>query len=80
MTLSLWTEVKFLKGVGPQRAEALARRSIFTVEDLLYYLPFRYEDRLRFTPISSIRPGEVCTIQAEVADGNLLRFSQAPKL
>ncbi len=74
MNLSLGTEVTYLKGVGPQRAEALARRSIFTVEDLLYTLPFRYEDRLRFTPISSIQPGNVYTIQAEVADGNLLRF------
>ncbi len=74
MSLSLWTEVKYLKGVGPQRAEALARRSIFTVEDLLYYLPFRYEDRIRFTPIARIQPGNVYTIQAEVADGNLLRF------
>jgi ATP-dependent DNA helicase RecG len=74
MTLSLWTEVKYLKGVGPQRAEALARRSIFTVEDLLYTLPFRYEDRIHFTPIAKIQPGNVYTIQAEVADGSLLRF------
>jgi ATP-dependent DNA helicase RecG len=74
MTLSLGTEVTYLKGVGPQRAEALARRSILTVEDLLYNLPFRYEDRVRFTPISSVKPGEIYTIQAEVADGNLLRF------
>jgi ATP-dependent DNA helicase RecG len=74
MSLSLRTEVMYLKGVGPRRAEALARRSIFTVEDLLYYLPFRYEDRVRFTPLGKIQPGNVYTIEAEVADGNLLRF------
>ncbi|HVB33001.1 MAG TPA: ATP-dependent DNA helicase RecG [Patescibacteria group bacterium] len=74
MTLSLWTEVKYLKGVGPHRADTLARRAIFTVEDLLYHLPFRYEDRTQFTPIAAVRPGNVYTVQAEVADGTLLRF------
>ena len=74
MNLNLWTEVNYLKGVGPRRAEALARRSIHTVEDLLYHLPFRYEDRVHFTPIAQIEPGQVCTLQAEVADGSLLRY------
>ncbi len=74
MNLSLGSEVKYLRGVGPQRAEALARRVILTVEDLLYYLPFRYEDRIRFTPLADLRPGNVYTLQAEVADGSLLRF------
>jgi len=74
MSISLLTEVKYLKGVGPRRAETLARRAIFTVEDLLYYLPFRYEDRIQFTPIAAIQPGNVYTVQAEVADGTLLRF------
>ncbi|HZE80576.1 MAG TPA: hypothetical protein VE604_06710, partial [Candidatus Polarisedimenticolia bacterium] len=44
--LDLNTEVKFVKGVGPRIAEWLAQKNISTVEDLLYYLPFRYEDRL----------------------------------
>lgn len=74
MSLSLATEVKYLKGVGPQRSLALAERRIFTVEDLLYHLPFRYEDRIHFTPIAGILPGNVYTLQAEVADGSLLRF------
>ncbi|HEV2388821.1 MAG TPA: ATP-dependent DNA helicase RecG [Candidatus Acidoferrales bacterium] len=74
MTLLLSTEVKYLKGVGPQRAVALAERGILTVEDLLYRLPFRYEDRIHFTSIGSILPGNVYTLKAEVADGSLLRF------
>ena len=74
MSLNLWTEVNYLKGVGPQRAEALARRSIYTVEDLLYHLPFRYEDRAHFTAIAQIEPGQVCTLQVEVVDGSLPRF------
>ncbi len=46
--LTLTTEVRMIKGVGPQRAELLAKRGIHTLEDLLTYLPFRYEDRIHF--------------------------------
>ena len=38
---------KFVKRVGERVAEALAKRGVETVEDLLYHLPFRYEDRLQ---------------------------------
>ena len=44
--LELQTQVKYAKGVGPRVAEWLAAKGITTIEDLLYYLPFRYEDRL----------------------------------
>jgi ATP-dependent DNA helicase RecG len=75
--LSLSTEVKYLKGVGPQRAALLAERGITTVEDLLGYLPFRYEDRIRFTPIREIAPGGTYTVQAEVVSGGLVRFARS---
>ena len=48
MVMNLSTEVRMIKGVGPQRAELLAERGIYTLEDLLAYLPFRYEDRIHF--------------------------------
>jgi ATP-dependent DNA helicase RecG len=69
MPVSLTNPVKYLRGVGPQRAAALEERGIATVGDLLGYLPFRYEDRIRFTPIAEIVPGQVQTILAEVANG-----------
>jgi ATP-dependent DNA helicase RecG len=75
--LTLSTEVKYLKGVGPQRAALLAERGITTVEDLLGYLPFRYEDRIRFTPIREIEPGGTYTVQAEVVSGGLVRFARS---
>src|SRR5580698_5972994 len=68
------TEVMYLKGVGPQRAELLAERGIRTIEDLLGYLPFRYEDRIHFTPLREVQPGGTYTLQAEVADGGLVRY------
>ncbi len=74
MPLALSSEVKYLKGVGPQRADKLAQRGIRTIEDLLGYLPFRYEDRIRFTPIREIVPGQVATVLAEVAVGSTVRF------
>lgn len=59
--------VQFLKGVGPQRAADLRRFGIETVEDLLYHLPFRYEDRRRVTPIRALSPGIVTTVEGELA-------------
>ncbi len=76
MTIALNNSVKYLRGVGPQRAATLEERGISTVGDLLGYLPFRYEDRIRFTPIAEIVPGQVHTILAEVTSGggNTVRF------
>jgi len=76
MKPTLATEVKYLKGVGPQRAALLAERGIHTVEDLLGYLPFRYEDRTRFASIRQIQPGGIYTLQAEVVSGGVVRFAR----
>jgi ATP-dependent DNA helicase RecG len=72
MTLSLTTEVRMIKGVGPQRAELLAKRGIYTFEDLLAYLPFRYEDRIHFSNIKDIQPNGTYTIRAKVMSGQAI--------
>jgi ATP-dependent DNA helicase RecG len=79
MPIALSNPVKYLRGVGPQRATTLEERGILTVADLLGYLPFRYEDRLRFTPIAEIIPGQVHTIFAEVTGGGgtTVRFARS---
>ncbi len=71
--LTLTSEVKYLKGVGPVRADLLAARDIRTVEDLLYYTPFRYEDRTRVTRVRDLVPGQTATILAEVLTCGLMR-------
>lgn len=71
--LTLASEVKYLKGVGPARAELLASRGIHTVEDLLYYTPFRYEDRTRITRIRDLIPGQTTTVLAKVLTCGLTR-------
>jgi ATP-dependent DNA helicase RecG len=71
--LTAASEVQFLKGVGPARAELLASRGIRTVEDLLYYTPFRYEDRTRLTRIRDLVPGQTTTVFAKVLTCGLMR-------
>ncbi len=73
MATSLSTEVRMIKGVGPQRAELLAQRGIYTLEDLLGYLPFRYEDRIHFSKIRDIQPNGTYTIRARVMSGQAIR-------
>jgi len=73
MSISLQTEVRMVKGVGPQRAELLAERGIYTLEDLLYYLPFRYEDRIHFSKIKDVQPHGTYTLRASVMSGQLIR-------
>ena len=54
---SLRTPIGYLKGVGPQRAEVLNKElGVFTFQDLLYYFPFRYNDRSSFSKINQIDP------------------------
>ncbi len=65
-TLPLDAEVKYVKGVGPARAQTLASRSIRTLEDLLYYTPFRYEDRTRLARVSDLLPGQAMTVLVKV--------------
>jgi ATP-dependent DNA helicase RecG len=73
MPMSLNTEVRMIKGVGPQRAELLAQRGIYTLEDLLGYLPFRYEDRIHFSKVKEIQPNGTYTIRARVMSGQAIR-------
>src|SRR5712671_1618633 len=70
------TELMYLKGVGPQRAELLAKRGLRTYEDLLGYLPFRYEDRIHFAKIREMVPGQIYTVQAVVSGGSLVRYTR----
>ena len=78
MSVTPTTELMYLKGVGPRRAEILAQRGLRTFEDLLGYLPFRYEDRIHFAKIRGIVPGQVYTIRAQVLSGSLVRYTRSP--
>jgi len=70
--MELKTPVQYIKGIGPKRSEDLSSRNIFTVEDLLYNLPYRYEDRSRFKQVKELQPGERTSILVEVLTSGLV--------
>ena len=76
--LELSTPVKFVKRVGERVADELRRRGVETVEDLLYHLPFRYEDRLNPRPIAELTPGEMASVIGEVRGTVLLKTRGGP--
>jgi ATP-dependent DNA helicase RecG len=72
------TSVQYVKGIGPRLADVLSAKGIHTVDDLLHYLPFRYEDRVNPRGISELRAGEMATVIAEVRTSGLLRTRRMP--
>ena len=68
-----------LSGVGAAIAEKLSRIGIQNVQDLLFHLPMRYEDRTRITPISDIRPESFATIEGYVQHTEV-QFGRRPIL
>jgi len=76
--LGLETSVAYVKGIGPRLAEQLATRGVRTVEDLLYHLPFRYEDRLNPAALNELVPGTMASVIGEVRGSILLRTRKMP--
>jgi ATP-dependent DNA helicase RecG len=76
--LELSTPVQYVKGIGPRLAEILGAKGVYTVGDLLHYLPFRYEDRLNPRGIAELRAGEMATVIAEVRTSGLFRTRRMP--
>ena len=68
----------YVRGVGPQVARLLAAKGIETAGDLLYHLPFRYEDRQNPRSIDELQPGETASVIAEVRGAALLRTRKMP--
>lgn len=76
--LALDTPIQFIRGIGPRLAETIQAKGISTAEDLLYHLPFRYEDRLNPRAIHELKPGEMASVIAEVRGSVLLRTRRMP--
>src|SRR6266436_9867933 len=72
--MDLATPVKFIKGVGPGRATMFEAKGLHTVEDLLSYFPFRYEDRSNMRTVAQLAPGEMATVIAEVRSAKVAGF------
>ncbi|HUL03909.1 MAG TPA: ATP-dependent DNA helicase RecG [Gemmatimonadales bacterium] len=72
MALTLTTSVKYLKGVGPKRAETLARIGVRTVGDLLYHTPHRYLDATSVTPLARAVVGREATCIGRVVSTGVI--------
>ena len=64
--VTLLTPVTYLKGVGPRRAELLAKLGITTAGDLLMHVPRRYEDATTVLPVARAQPGQDVTVLGRV--------------
>jgi ATP-dependent DNA helicase RecG len=68
------TDLRYVKGMGPRRAAALAAAGIQELEDLLYVLPFRWEDRRSFARVSDLASGGPhATLDLTVVSAKLIR-------
>ena len=61
-----------LKGVGPSMADKLAKIGLISLQDLLFHLPNRYEDRTRITSIRDCFPGVFTNIIGEITDSQII--------
>ena len=64
--------VTTLKGVGPALAEKLAKVGLETLQDVLFHLPLRYQDRTRVTPIGALRPGGDAVVEGVVSGADVV--------
>src|SRR5215470_5870529 len=74
--MDLTTPLTYVKGVGPARAAMLEAKGLSVVEDLLAYVPFRYEDRSNVKTITQLAPGEMATVIVEVRSAKLSGFKR----
>ena len=58
--------IQFVKGIGPKKAEKMARLGIFTVKDALYYFPRQFEDRSRQKKIFQLEEGEKTGVRVKI--------------
>jgi ATP-dependent DNA helicase RecG len=70
------SNVQQIKGVGPRLAEKLAKLGIHCVQDLLFHLPLRYEDRTRIMPLGGLRPGMPVAVEGKVELTEMTRFGR----
>jgi ATP-dependent DNA helicase RecG len=66
-------DIQYVKGIGPKRAEAFRKVNITSVQDLLFYFPYRHLDRRNISPIRDLQIGESCTVIGEVVNKAIQR-------
>ena len=67
------SDLRDLRGVGPRLQSTLEQLGINTVQDLLFHLPYRYEDRTRIHPIGSLYPGARVQVEGQIEHAAIVR-------
>ena len=70
------TSLSAIAGIGPQRAALLAKLGLVTHEDLLHFVPRRYEDRRHLTPLSEAQAGQAMTVRGRVHATKTMRWGK----
>jgi len=73
----LASDLRDLRGVGPRIESSLNQLGIHNAQDLLFHLPFRYEDRTRLHPIGGLYPGARVLVEGEVEHSAIVRGRRA---
>ncbi len=71
-------DLRYVRGIGPKRAEMLAKLQIRTIHDLLYHFPSRYEDRTLFSKIKDLQPGQTVSVEVEIISARLKPIPRMP--
>lgn len=75
-----FSSLRYVKGVGPKRAEAFEKLGVSSIHDLLFFFPRRYEDRSQFTAIDKVQVGESVSVCGEVVQSKLKPIPRMPIL
>ena len=70
-TSALTQSIDTLRGIGPKSAEKFQKLGIFTINDLLFHLPYRYEDRTHVKPIGHLVSGTSAVVEGEIIDSQI---------
>jgi ATP-dependent DNA helicase RecG len=65
-----------VKGIGPKLAKKFAKKEVYTIEDLLYFIPRDYQDRRKVTPISELVEGESLIVYGEIVKSGLSHYGR----
>jgi ATP-dependent DNA helicase RecG len=68
----LFSDIQYLKGVGPKKGEVLRQNGISTVFDLFYYVPRKYVDRSLIVPINALSEGMSATVLGKIAGSGII--------
>lgn len=66
--------IRYLKGVGPRKENVFNKLGVYTAKDLLYYFPFRYQDRTNIKKIAELKEGETVVVKGSVSAVNLKKI------